>query len=539
MKMGNKTKNSYFICLLLLLQRVSANSIIGQGGNELEEEVKRSEFPDSFLFGTSTSAYQIEGAYIEDGRSLSNWDVFSHTNGSITNGGNGDVADDHYHRYLEDIDIMASLGVNAYRFSISWSRVLPRGKLGAVNPAGIKFYNNIIDNLLLKGVAPFVTIHHNDFPQELEDRYGAWLSPLMQEEFVHFAETCFKGFGDRVKYWATINEPNLFAELAYMNGVFPPSHCSPPFGKCSSGNSDIEPLLVVHNSILAHAKAVKLYRHHFQAKQGGMIGMVASAYMYKPITDDEADIKAAARALTFHVAWLLDPLVYGDYPTEMREYHGRKLPKFSSEEKRLIKNSTDFIGLNHYSTLLVKDCLLSNCPCNMNDNNNPTCSHGENRAILGFLLTTGQNEDGAFVGDPMGMPGLYVVPQGIEEIVDYIKKRYNNMPIIVTENGYASIDKQEEGYELVKDMKRIKYHKAYLASLARSIRNGADVRGYFIWSLMDNFEWIFGYTIKFGLYQVNALTLDRIPKLSAHWYKDFLTNSSLNNIQAKKSIYGV
>ncbi|OIT33097.1 beta-glucosidase 16 [Nicotiana attenuata] len=260
-----------------------------------------------------------------------------------------------------------------------------------------------------------------------------------------------------------------------MKGIFPPSHCSPPFGKCSSGNSDTEPLLIIHNSILAHAKAVKLYRHHFQVGQGGMIGMVASAYMYKPITDDEADIKAAARALTFHVAWLLDPLVYGDYPTEMREYHGKKLPKFSPEESKLIKNSIDFIGLNHYSTLLVKDCLLSNCTCNMNDNNNPTCSHGENRAILGFLLTAGQNEDGAFVGDPMGMPGLYVVPQGIEEIVDYIKKRYNNMPIFVTENGYASIDKQEEGYELVKDIKRIKYHKAYLASLARSISSLSNV----------------------------------------------------------------
>ncbi|OIT33098.1 beta-glucosidase 18 [Nicotiana attenuata] len=485
MKMGTTTKNSYFICLLLVLQHVSANSIIGQGGNELEEEVKRSEFPDSFLFGTSTSAYQIEGAYIEEGRSLSNWDVFSHTNGGITNGGNGDVANDHYHRYLEDIDIMASLGVNAYRFSISW-----RGKLGVVNPAGIKFYNNIIDNLLLK--APFVTIHHNDFPQELEDRYGAWLSPLMQEEFVRFAETCFMSFGDRVKYWVTINEPNLFAEFAYMNGITPPSHCSPPFGKCSSGNSDTEPLLAVHNSILAHAKAVKLYRHHFQVEQGGMIGTVASAYMYKPITDDEADIKAAARALTFHVAWLLDPLVYW---------------RLSYRNARVSREE------------ITKDCLLSNCTCNMNDNNNPTCSHGENRAILGFLLTAVQNEDGAFVGDQMGMPGLYVVPQGIEEIVDYIKKRYNNMPIFVTENGYASIDKQEEGYELVKDIKRIKYHKAYLASLARSIRNGADMRGYFIWSLMDNFEWIFGYTIKFGLYQVNPLTLDRIPKLSAHWLR--------------------
>ncbi|CAN4102865.1 unnamed protein product [Withania somnifera] len=527
-------KLSYFIFILLLLQHVSSNSInIGQLG---EKEVKRSEFPDGFLFGTSTSAYQIEGAYIEDGRNLSNWDVFSHTNGSIRNGGSGDIADDHYHRYLEDIDIMASLGVNAYRFSISWSRLLPSGSSGPVNPAGIKFYNNVIDNLLLKGIIPFVTIHHNDYPQELEDRYGAWLSPLMQEEFVHFAATCFKSFGNRVKYWATINEPNLFAELAYMKGVFPPVHCSPPFGKCSSGNSDTEPLLAVHNSILAHAKAVKIYRDHFQVEQGGMIGMVASAYMYKPISDDEVDKKAATRALTFHVAWLLDPLVHGDYPIEMRHYHGRKLPRFSSEEKLLIKNNTDFIGLNHYTTLFVKDCLHSNCTCVHDNNHNPTCTHGENRAILGFLLTAGKNKDGVFIGDAMGLPGLYVVPQGMEDIVDYIKKRYNNIPIFVTENGYGSNENQQEGYDLDKDKNRIKFHKAYLASLARSIRKGADVRGYFIWSLMDNFEWTFGYTIKFGLYHVDPLTLERSPKLSAHWYQDFLTNSSLNNIQAKKTI---
>ncbi|WMV39746.1 hypothetical protein MTR67_033131, partial [Solanum verrucosum] len=394
--------------------------------------------PLAFVFGAFhwLCKDNIEGGYIEDGKSLSNWDVYSHTNGSIKYGGNGDIADDHYHRYLEDIDIMESLGVNAYRFSISWSRVLPNGSSGPMNPAGIKFYNNIIDNLLLKGITPFVTIHHNDYPQELEERYGAWLSPFMQEEFVHFASTCFKNFGNRVKYWATINEPNLFSELAYMKGIFPPVHCSPPFGKCSCGNSDIEPLLVVHNSILAHAKAVKIYRDQFQVEQHGMIGMVASAYMYKPMTDDEVDKKAATRALTFHVAWY------------------------------------------------------------------------------------------------MGMPGLYVVPQGMEDIIDYIKKRYNNMPIFVTENGYGSNDNQEGGYDLDKDINRIKFHKAYLTSLVRSIRNGADVRGYFIWSLMDNLEWNFGYTIKFGLYYVDPLTLDRSPKLSAHWYHNFLTN----NRQAKKSI---
>ncbi|KAK4714770.1 hypothetical protein R3W88_020677 [Solanum pinnatisectum] len=528
MKTSWTLKKYYFIiCILLILQHVYSNKII----NGLEEEVKKSEFPNGFLFGTSTSAYQVEGAYIEDGRSLSNWDTYCHINGVIPNGGSGDIADDHYHRYLEDIDLMASLGVNAYRFSISWSRILPRGKLGHVNPAGIKFYNNIIDSLLLKGIIPFVTIHHYDYPQEFEDRFQAWLSPLMQEEFVHFAEICFKSFGNRVKYWATLNEPNLYMEMAYLKGVFPPSHCSPPFGKCSYGNSDIEPLLVVHNSILAHAKAVKIYRDQFQEKQGGTIGMVASAYMYKPMTDNEADNKATNRALAFRVAWLLDPLVYGDYPIEMRHYLGTKLPIFNGEEKILIKNSTDFIGLNHYTTYFAKDCLNSNCTCMESD---VLCTHGENRAIRGYVLITGQ-KDGAYIGDQMGMPGLYVVPQGMEDIVDYVNKRYNNLPIFVTENGYASNENQE-GYDMDQDRKRIKYHKAYLASLARSIRNGADVRGYFVWSLMDNFEWRFGYTVKFGLYHVDPFSLNRSPKLSAHWFRDFLTNTTLNNIQAKSTI---
>ncbi|KAM3222673.1 beta-glucosidase 18-like [Capsicum annuum] len=521
---------SSFIFLLVIFQHVCANKIIVNNG--LEEEVKRSEFPNGFLFGTASSSYQIEGGYIEDGRSFSNWDAYCLINGAIPNGGNGDVADDHYHRYMKDIDTMASVGVNAYRFSISWTRILPRGKLGPVNPAGIKFYNNIINNLLLKGITPFVTIHHYDYPQEFEDRFRAWLSPFMQEEFVYFAEVCFKSFGDRVKYWATINEPNLYMEMAYLKGAFPPSHCSPPFGKCSSGNSDTEPLLAVHNSILAHAKAVKLYHHQFQAKQGGMIGMVASAYMYKPMTDDEADHKAANRALAFHVAWLLDPLVHGDYPIEMQHYLGKDLPRFSFEEKLLIINSTDFIGLNHYTTWFTKDCLHSNCTCMDSD---VLCTHGENTAIRGFVLVTGQ-KDGAYIGDQMGMPGMYVVPQGMEDIVDYVSKRYNNIPIFVTENGYASNEYQDGGYDMDLDMKRIKYHKTYLASLARSIRNGADVRGYFVWSLLDNFEWRFGYTLQFGLYHVDPLSLDRSPKLSAHWFREFLTNTTLNNIQAKSSI---
>ncbi|THG07734.1 hypothetical protein TEA_026674 [Camellia sinensis var. sinensis] len=485
---------------------------------EEQDDIKRSQFPENFFFGTATSSYQIEGAFLEDGKSLSNWDVFTHRHGAINNGENGDVAEDHYHRYLvEDIELVHSLGVNAYRFSISWSRVLPRGRFGEVNPNGVMFYNNIIDNLLVKGIQPFVTIAHHDFPQELEDRYGSWLSPFMQEEFVHYAETCFKSFGDRVKNWLTINEPNLFADMAYIKGKYPPAHCSEPFGNCSVGNSDIEPLTVMHNMLLAHAKAVKIYREHFQKKHGGMIGIVGDALMYRPLTDDVKDREAASRVLAFNVAWVFDPLVYGDYPPEMRQYLGNKLPIFSAEETEYIKDSIDFIGINHYSTLYVKDCIYS------------SCIDGGDRPIRGYAFIT-RERNGVPIGEPTGMEIFFIVPEGMEEIVDYIKKRYPNMPIFVFENGYAPPHEEDvQVQDLLHDVKRIEFHKAYLSSLARAIRDGGDVRGYFIWTLMDDFEWIHGYNPGFGLHYVDRQTLERIPKLSAKWYKNFLTNYTPNN----------
>ncbi|CAL2254206.1 unnamed protein product [Prunus armeniaca] len=353
-----------------------------------EEQVQRSQFPDDFFFGASTSSYQVEGAYLEDGKGLSNWDFFTQIPGKIADDDNGEVADDHYNRYLEDIELMHSLGTNAYRFSISWARILPDGMLGSVNPRGIIFYNKLIDNLLSKGIEPFVTIHHSDLPQVLEQRDGGWLSPLLREEFVHFASICFESFGDRVKYWVTINEPNMVADFAYLRGLYPPARCSPPFGNCSTGNSDIEPLIGMHNMLIAHAMAVEIYRTFFWPKQNGFIGIVAHAFMYEPLRDEERDRDAVDRALAFNVAWTFDPVVYGDYPTEMRHCHGLELPRFSAKEKQLLRGSIDFIGVNHYSTLYVKDCFHSPCPS------------GGDRPIMGFLNTTGYR-DGVPIGEPV------------------------------------------------------------------------------------------------------------------------------------------
>nr|AUO68291.1 putative glycoside hydrolase [Populus trichocarpa] len=501
-----------FLSFLLLLK----NPSLAQSLNDDGQDVKRSHFPDGFFFGTSTSSYQVEGAYIEDGKGLNNWDVFSHIPGNIKNNDNGDIADNHYYRFMEDIELMCSLGTNAYRFSISWTRILPRGKFGQVNPRGIMFYNKLIDNLLERGLEPFVTIHHHDIPQELVDRYGGWLSPLMQEDFVYFAEICFKSFGDRIKNWITMNEPNLLVDMSYIRGWYPPAHCSPPFGNCSAGNSDIEPLIAMHNMILGHAKAVKLYREHFQLKQGGSIGIVGFTEYFEPLRDNELDRQAVSRALAFTNAWLFDAVVFGDYPSEMRLYLGSALPTFSPEETSYVKGSLDFIGMNFYTSLYAKDCIHS------------ACISGGDRPIRGFVHTTGER-DGEPIGGRCGNPRFFVVPEGMEKIVNYMKERYNNMPMFVTENGFSPPQQNDQVQALLQDTNRVNFHKSCLAALARAIRNGADVRGYFVWSLVDNFEWIDGYSQRYGLYYVDRQTLERVPKLSAKWYKNFLANGSSNH----------
>ncbi|KAL5990462.1 hypothetical protein ACLOJK_011364 [Asimina triloba] len=296
-----------FILLVLLLPLVSC-------------VIHRSQFPDDFLFGTSTSSHQIEGGYLQDHKGLSNWDVFSHIPGKIRDGSNADVADDHYHRFKvhvedEDVELMHSLGVNSYRFSISWSRVLPRGRFGEVNSAGIDFYNKLIDALLLKGIQPFVTINHFDIPQELEDRYGSWLNSQIQEDFAYFAEVCFKAFGDRVKYWTTFNELNLLVKLSYIIGVYPPNRCSTNYGNCTGGeggDSNINPYVAAHNIILSHAAAVDIYRRKYQVDQGGSIGIVLSAYWYEPLTDTPIDRLAAERTAMpsiYVVPWGMEKMV--------------------------------------------------------------------------------------------------------------------------------------------------------------------------------------------------------------------------------------
>ncbi|KAL5730581.1 beta-glucosidase [Ranunculus cassubicifolius] len=475
--------------------------------------ISRSHFPNEFLFGVATSSYQVEGAVLEDGRGFNTWDMFTHTHGKVLNGDTADVSDDHYHRHQEDIELMDSLGINSYRFSISWTRILPKGRFGDVNPKGIEFYSKLIDNLLEKGIEPFVTISHHDIPQELEDRYQSWLSPRVQDDFAYYADICFKNFGDRVKYWITINEPNLFSTYAYHTGEYPPGRCSAPFGNCLSGNSETEPLIAVHNMILSHAKATQIYRKNYQKKQGGYITVVPNAGMYFPLSDNEADHEAAKRAIAFSAPWVLDPVIHGDYPPEMRRLLGDSLPKFSPEETKMVKNSVDFLGFNHYVTLYAKDCIHSSCD-----------SGGH--AIQGFAYIASER-NGIPIGQPTAMRGFHIVPHGLEMLIEYLKIRYNNMPMFLLENGMGQANEPLALHnELQQDIQRVHYHKSYLAAIQRAMRNGADVRGYFIWSLIDNFEWVVGYSLRFGLYYVDFQTLNRSEKSSAKWYRDFLFNAT-------------
>ncbi|KAE8664474.1 Beta-glucosidase 18 [Hibiscus syriacus] len=405
---------------------------------------------------------------------------------------------------------MHSLGVNSYRFSISWARILPKGRFGKINEAGIGFYDNLIDALLVKGIQPFVTLTHIDLPQELEDRYGSWLSPQSQEDFAYFADICFKSFGDRVKYWITFNEPDYQVMYGYRTGEFPPLRCSWPYGNCTDGDSEKEPFIAAHNIILAHLAAVRIYRTKYQESQGGSIGIVLHCDWYEPISNSIADKLAAERVQAFTINWFLEPIIYGRYPHEMQNILGPTLPELSTTEK--LNKGLDFIGINHYSGFYVQDCMFS------------ACEPGPGTSRTEGFWGRSSTKNGIPIGEPTDLAWLNVYPQGMEKIITYLKEKYLNIPMIITENGYGDMNKAESiTEERLRDVKRVEYMAAYLDALATAIRKGANVKGYFAWSLLDNFEWNSGFTVKFGLHHVDHKTLMRRPKLSATWYKNFLT----------------
>ncbi|OIT21353.1 PREDICTED: beta-glucosidase 11-like isoform X1 [Nicotiana attenuata] len=486
--------------MLVLVALHFAVVVFGAG----DDDFSRNDFPASFVFGSGSSAYQVEGAAFEDGRTPSIWDTFSHA--GAYNGANGDVACDAYHKYKEDVQLMVDTGLEAYRFSISWSRLIPNGR-GPVNPKGLQYYNNLINELVGHGIQPHVTLCHYDVPQVLEDEYGGWLSEKIINDFIAYADVCFKEFGDRVLHWTTVNEANVFALGGYDLGFTPPGRCSPHvgIGPCSRGNSSTKPYIVAHSMLLTHSSVFRLYKRKYKSTQHGFVGLNIFAYRFIPHTNATADEGATLRAYAFYLGWFISPLIFGDYPVTMKDRVGSRMPTFTRQESEQVKGAIDFIGLNHYATLHVKD-RPSAFERDFRDFNTDA-------AIQLVFEQGGVTPKGEY---PWTQPGL-------QAVLEYFKKTYGNLPIYIHENGQTT-----PRNATLNDMGRVEYLHAYIRNLLDAMRNGSNVRGYFSWSFLDGMELLDAYESAYGLYYVDLddKNLTRYPKLSQHWYSNFLKGKS-------------
>ena len=455
------------------------------------------KFPKDFVWGSATSSYQIEGAWNVDGRGPSIWDAFCQIPGKVLDNDTGNIACDHYNKMKEDVALMKAMGLKAYRFSISWSRILPQGR-GEVNEKGIQFYSDLIDELLANDIEPWITLYHWDLPLALQLEMDGWLNKDIADVFTDYANLCFERFGNRVKNWITFNEAWVVAILGYGQGVFAPGRIS---------NS--EPYLAGHHILIAHAKTVKLYRENFQPKQKGKIGITNNCDWREPLTDSKEDKEAAERALEFFIAWFTDPIYFGHYPQCMVERLGERLPEFTEEEKQMLVGSTDFFGLNHYTTMMASEA-----------------KEIEQGSVYGNGGLS-EDQDVNLSLDPtweLTEMKWAVVPWGCRKLLEWISERYDYPDIVITENGCAYDDKLINGE--VDDRKRIEFFEGYLEECSKAISNGVKLTGYFIWSFMDNFEWASGYSKRFGVHYVDFETLQRTPKASAKWLTKFIGNNN-------------
>jgi len=435
-------------------------------------------FPAGFLFGAATSAYQIEGSPLADGAGPSIWHRFSHTPGAIETGETGDVACDHYRRSESDVGLMHDLGLTAYRFSISWSRVLPSGR-GAVNPAGLAFYDRLVDRLLERGISPMATLYHWDLPAALDDM-GGWTNRDVAGWFADYAGAVVRRLADRVAFWATINEPWVVSDAGYLHGTHAPGHASLSEAPRAS-----------HNLLRAHGAGIQAIR----AEGGRQAGLVVNLEPKYPASDRPADLAATRRADAYMNRQFLDPVFFGSYPEELPDIFGDAWPAFPSEDQALISQPLDFLGINYYTRGVMRDD-PGELPLR--------ASRVRQR---GRLHTTLDWE---------------VYPEALTEVLQWVRDRYGSVPLYITENGAAFDDPPEVETEILQDPLRVRYLGDHLRAAHRAIMNGVDLRGYFAWSLLDNFEWSAGYAKRFGLYHVDFATQRRTPKASAKFYAEVI-----------------
>ena len=444
----------------------------------------RYAFPDGFLWGAATASYQIEGAVNEDGRAPSIWDTFSHTPNKIDQNHTGDVACDHYHRWQEDIGLMQDLNLQAYRFSIAWSRILPQGR-GAINQAGLDFYGRLIDGLLAANITPFVTLYHWDLPQALQDE-GGWFRRGVTDDFVEYTDVVTRALGDRVRHWITLNEPWVFAWAGHYLGTDAPGH----------QGTITDALQVSHHALLAHGKAIRVIRANVRDVEAGI---TLDMNMAEPASDRPEDIAAAERFNGFQNWWYADLIFRGEYPEDMLEVYDGLLPKMEAGDTKIMAAPIDFFGINFYRRSVMRHG-DEYAPVNVERVNPPESTYTE--------------------------MGWEVSPNGLIDILKTVHDRYQPPAMYVTENGAAFADTLGTDGK-VHDPERASYLHEHFKAAHHAIQAGVPLNGYFVWTLMDNFEWAEGYSKRFGITYVDYETQKRIIKDSGYYLRDVARDNCL------------
>lgn len=469
-------------------------------------------FPPDFLLGAATAAYQVEGGWDADGKGESNWDRITHTHPElVTDGSNGDVACDSYHRYKEDVQAVKEMGMDFYRFSISWARVLPDGIASNVNEKGIDYYRRLMTELLNNGIQPVVTIFHWDLPQPLQEM-GGWTNPLMADFFEDYARVLFTHLGDLVKWWITFNEPGHVARAYIVNFIVL------PFYELIKQGANY---IATDTILKAHARVYHMYDKEFRSCQGGKVGIALHTFWYEPRNDTKQDHEASTVALQFDLGIFAHPIFSktGDYPEVVKQKvaaasraegcRKSRLPELSQEWVHKIKDTADFFGLNHYTTVYAE------------------LSDTSNWWLPDSGVETSQDPDWPSAASSW----LRIVPWGLNKLLNWVKNEYDNPPVMITENGFSTT-----GEEGLHDTQRIDFFTKYLNAVLDSVDDGCNILGYTVWSVLDNYEWARGYSEKFGVYQVdfNHPRRTRTPKDSAIMLKNICQSRKIAATSYKK-----